>query len=86
MGLLTFILVGLIAGALARLFTPGTGGMSILATIGIGMGGSLIGGTLGSLLSGEGFAIGPAGIFGAFVGSLILLFVLRRSGRGPSAR
>ena len=84
MGLLSFIFVGLVAGALARLFTPGTGGMSILATIGIGMGGSLIGGTLASLLSGEGFAIGPAGIFGAFIGSLILFFVLRRSGRRPA--
>lgn len=84
MGIISFIVVGLIAGALARLVISGTGGMSILATIGIGMGGSLIGGTLGSLISGEGFEIGPAGIIGAFIGAVILLLVLRRVGSNDS--
>lgn len=81
MGLIGFVFIGLIAGALARLVTPGTSDLSILATMLIGMGGSLIGGTLGSLIAGEGLELGAAGLIGAFIGSVILLFVLRRTGK-----
>jgi uncharacterized membrane protein YeaQ/YmgE (transglycosylase-associated protein family) len=46
-GLLVF---GLIVGALGRLAIPGPNPMSILMTIGIGIGGALIGGLVGAFL------------------------------------
>ena len=45
-----FIISGLIVGALARLVLPGPDPMSWLATFGYGIGGSLAGGILGSLI------------------------------------
>ncbi len=44
MGLLSWILFGLAAGALARLVVPGDRGLGILMTIGLGIGGAVLGG------------------------------------------
>ena len=41
-----FLVAGLIIGALARLIKPGKQNLSILATLGLGVVGSLIGGTI----------------------------------------
>ena len=45
-----FLVAGLIIGALARLFKPGKQNLSILATLGLGLVGSLIGGLIAQLL------------------------------------
>lgn len=45
-----FLVAGLIIGALARLFKPGRQNLSLLATLGLGLVGSLIGGTVAWLL------------------------------------
>jgi uncharacterized membrane protein YeaQ/YmgE (transglycosylase-associated protein family) len=45
-----FLVAGLIIGALARLFKPGKQNLGILATLGLGLVGSLIGGTIAWLL------------------------------------
>jgi uncharacterized membrane protein YeaQ/YmgE (transglycosylase-associated protein family) len=45
-----FLIAGLIIGALARLFKPGRQNLSLLATLGLGLVGSLIGGTIAWLL------------------------------------
>lgn len=45
-----FLVAGLIIGALARLFKPGRQRLSLLATLGLGLVGSLIGGTVAWLL------------------------------------
>ena len=74
------VIIGLIAGALGRLVPPGTSGLSILATMLIGMGGSRMGGTLGSMIAGEaGVRRGRADRRRPRL--VILLFVLRRTGR-----
>jgi len=44
MGLLSWILFGLAAGALTRLVVPGDRGRGILMTIGLGIGGAVLGG------------------------------------------
>ncbi len=44
-----FLVAGLIIGALARLIKPGKQNLSILATLGLGLVGSLIGGLIASL-------------------------------------
>jgi uncharacterized membrane protein YeaQ/YmgE (transglycosylase-associated protein family) len=73
------IIIGLIAGALARLVVPGKQHMSILATIVIGIVGSFLGGFLGYLLfhkdSQDGF-LQPAGIIGSVIGAIIVLLLL----------
>lgn len=45
-----FLVAGLIIGALARLIMPGKQNLSVLATLGLGLVGSLIGGTIAAIL------------------------------------
>jgi len=76
MDLLTWLIVGLVAGVLAS-FVMG-GGFGIIGDIIIGILGAFIGGWLFSRLGvGTPFA-GLAGtIFVAFIGAVVLLFILR---------
>jgi uncharacterized membrane protein YeaQ/YmgE (transglycosylase-associated protein family) len=81
MGLIAFVFIGLIAGYLGRALMPGRQRMGCLATTALGMVGSLVGGTLGSLLFEGDLDLSAAGILGSIVGVLIVLFVLGRTGR-----
>lgn len=81
MGLIAFVLIGIVAGYLGRLLMPGEQKMGFLATAGVGMLGSLVGGTLGSLLFEGDLDLSGAGILGSIIGVLIVLFVLSRMGR-----
>lgn len=81
MGIIAFIIVGAIAGYLGRLLMPGKQQMGCLATTLLGMAGSLVGGTLASLIFAGDLDIGAAGIIGAIIGTLIVLFVLERTGK-----
>jgi uncharacterized membrane protein YeaQ/YmgE (transglycosylase-associated protein family) len=76
--ILTIIVVGAIAGALARLIVPGRQNMSILATIALGIVGSFVGGFLGYLLFGKDASEGllqPSGIIGSIIGAVIALVI-----------
>jgi uncharacterized membrane protein YeaQ/YmgE (transglycosylase-associated protein family) len=81
--ILSMLVIGLVAGFLARAIVPGRDPMSIGATIVLGVVGSYIGGLIGYLLFGkdsdEG-ALQPSGIIGAVVGAIIALLVYRRVG------
>ncbi|MDM7832514.1 GlsB/YeaQ/YmgE family stress response membrane protein [Cellulomonas edaphi] len=83
--IITVIVIGLIAGALARLVVPGKQDMSIGMTILIGVIGSFVGGFLGYLLfhkDGDDGFLQPAGILGSFIGAIIVLLLwIRFSGR-----
>ena len=73
------IIVGLIAGALARLILPGKDPMSIWMTILLGIAGSFVGGFIGSLIwrpSGGGY-FHPGGILLSVVGAILLLLLWR---------
>jgi uncharacterized membrane protein YeaQ/YmgE (transglycosylase-associated protein family) len=79
-----FIILGLIAGLVARLLVPGPDPIGIVGTIVLGMVGSFIGGFLGYVLFGEDLeegALQPAGIFGAIVGAVIALVIYRQMNR-----
>ncbi|RGE23255.1 GlsB/YeaQ/YmgE family stress response membrane protein [Leucobacter sp. wl10] len=52
MGFLAFLLLGLIAGAIAKAILPGRQGGGWIATLILGVVGALVGGWLGSLLFG----------------------------------
>ena len=76
--ILTILIVGAIAGFLARLLVPGRQDLSVLATIVLGIVGSFVGGLLGYLLfhkdAGDGF-LQPAGIIGSIIGAVIALLI-----------
>ena len=78
MGIIGWIIVGLIAGAIARWIVPGPDPMGWLGTIVLGVVGSLVGGTLLNVLTGGGLELSAAGILGSILGALIVLFVWRR--------
>jgi uncharacterized membrane protein YeaQ/YmgE (transglycosylase-associated protein family) len=87
--ILSIIVVGLIAGALARLLVPGRQNISILATILLGIVGSFVGGFLGYLLFGRDSSNGflqPAGLIGSVIGAVIVLLIWSRVGSRSSAR
>ncbi len=71
------IVVGLIAGALARYLVPGPDPMGIGATIILGIVGSFVGGFLAQLLPGS-QRFGPAGIIGSIIGAIIALLIYRQ--------
>lgn len=63
-GIIAWVILGLIAGALAKLLYPGHQGGGIFSTIGLGIFGSLIGGYLGEVLFKSGAAaLASSGIF-----------------------
>jgi len=75
MSIIGFIIVGLIAGFLARALVPGDDSMGVLATIVLGMIGSFVGGFLGNLVFDQGIDISAAGIIGSVIGAIIVLIV-----------
>lgn len=87
--IVTLIIVGLIAGALARFLVPGRQHMSIPMTIVIGMIGSFVGGFLGYLIfdkdAQEGF-LQPSGIIGSIIGAVLVLLVWTRVGGNRAVR
>jgi uncharacterized membrane protein YeaQ/YmgE (transglycosylase-associated protein family) len=79
-GILAWIVLGLIAGALAKLIYPGRQGGGIFATIVLGILGALLGGWLGQVLLGSGAgatagALTIPSIALAIVGAIILIFL-----------
>jgi uncharacterized membrane protein YeaQ/YmgE (transglycosylase-associated protein family) len=81
--IIVLIIVGLIAGAIARLLVPGRDRMGILGTILLGIAGSFIGGFLWNLI--EYHRLAPShfhtvGIIGSIIGAIILLILLRITG------
>jgi uncharacterized membrane protein YeaQ/YmgE (transglycosylase-associated protein family) len=78
------IIIGAIAGFLARALVPGKDSMSIPATIVLGIVGSFVGGFLASLLfnSGSGSLLRPSGLIGSVIGAIIALLVYNMATRG----
>ncbi|WP_197382773.1 GlsB/YeaQ/YmgE family stress response membrane protein [Mycolicibacterium mengxianglii] len=76
--IVSIIVVGLIAGALARLLVPGKQNLSILMTIVLGIVGSFVGGFLGYLIfhkdAAQGF-LQPSGIIGSIIGAVLVLVI-----------
>ena len=76
MDILTWIIVGLVAGVLASLVMGGTG-YGLIGDIIIGIAGAFVGGWLFARLGVSAPFGGLAGvIFTAFVGAVVLLFIL----------
>ncbi|HPG26195.1 MAG: GlsB/YeaQ/YmgE family stress response membrane protein [Spirochaetaceae bacterium] len=79
MGILSWLLLGLIVGALAKWIMPGRDPGGIFMTIGLGVAGAFVGGLIASTLgiaTAGGFSLG--GIAVATGGAVLLLFGYRK--------
>lgn len=86
MDVIWWLLVGLVAGALARLLVPGRDPMGVVGTLLLGLAGSLVGGFVGSLLTSGDEDFSPAGLIGSIIGAVIALLIWRAvSSRRPAA-
>lgn len=88
MGIIGFLVAGLIIGALARLFRPGKQNLSLLMTLLLGVVGSVIGGVVASLLgTGDIFELNVLGFIVAVIAAVLLIGIAEgmASGRGPTA-
>jgi len=75
---IALLIIGLIAGFVARAVVPGDDSMSIGATILLGIVGSFVGGFLADVLfrsDAEDVGLGPAGLLGSIVGAIVALLV-----------
>ena len=73
------IIVGFVAGLIARAVTPGADQMGFIATTVVGIVGSLIGGFIGRLINKPepDAKFHPAGFLMSIVGAIVLLLILR---------
>jgi len=77
LGIVGWIVFGLIVGALAKLLMPGRDPGGIWVTIALGIAGAVVAGFLGRAL-GWYQANEPAGFISATLGAILLLFVYRK--------
>ncbi len=89
MGIVSFLLFGLLAGAVARLATPGRQSIGCLPTLAVGIVGAFLGGVIGDVVLGHkihfGWDLGPflLSVVGAVVVLLALEAVAGRRRRSP---
>jgi uncharacterized membrane protein YeaQ/YmgE (transglycosylase-associated protein family) len=83
MGILAWIILGLIAGAIAKAIMPGRDPGGFIVTALIGIVGAVIGGFLGNVIFGIGGVSGVdiRSILIAVVGALVLLWIYRMATR-----
>ena len=82
MGIIAWIILGLIAGALGKLIMPGDDPGGIIVTIIIGIVGGLLGGFIGQLLGFHGVnGLNLSSILWAILGSIVLLAIYRVAAR-----
>ena len=82
MGIVSFVLFGLVAGLIARLIVPGRHPIGCLATMAVGIVGALIGGLIGQVVLGHhvrfSWSLGPFVL--AVIGAVGLLLLLEAIG------
>jgi uncharacterized membrane protein YeaQ/YmgE (transglycosylase-associated protein family) len=87
--LVMLVVIGLIAGFIARAVVPGPDPMGVGGTIVLGIVGSFIGGFLGWALFGKDLdegALQASGIIGSIIGAIVALLIYRAVERGGTHR
>jgi uncharacterized membrane protein YeaQ/YmgE (transglycosylase-associated protein family) len=83
MGILWLLVVGLVAGLIARALVPGRQSMGLLTTMLLGIVGSFVGGFIGSLFTrGSILDLHPTGLIMSVVGAIVVLLLVGWAGRG----
>ncbi len=78
-----FIVFGLVVGALARLVLPGKQHLSLVATLLIGLVGSVVGGVVANALgTGDIFELNFLGAVVAIIAAAVLILVIDRASAG----
>ena len=77
MGLLAWIVVGFVAGLIARSVISTGRHLGCLGTIVLGIVGSVVGGTLASVARGDGLDVSRSGWIGSIVGAIVVLLIVR---------
>ncbi len=78
MGVILFILFGLVVGLIARALMPGRQPIGFILTALLGMAGSFLGSYIGGLIQGDADTVeasDPYNWIGAILGALLLLFI-----------
>lgn len=74
---LSYVVIGLLAGAVARFLVPGRDPMGCLGTILLGVIGSFVGGFLWELVQFHRFELRPIGFIGSVIGAVVVLLFRR---------
>jgi uncharacterized membrane protein YeaQ/YmgE (transglycosylase-associated protein family) len=75
--ILGFILIGMVAGGIAERIVYPEWKIDWTEAFVVGLLGSFLGGLLGNLIAGDGFALRPAPLIGSIIGAIILLAILK---------
>ena len=88
MGIIAWVVLGLIAGAIAKAIMPGKDPGGIIVTMLIGIVGAFLGGFLGNMIMGRGLdgEVSLWSILLAVVGAMLLLWIYRMTTRGRATR
>lgn len=82
-----FIVFGLLVGAIARLLVPGRQHLSVLATLSVGVVGSVVGGVIANALgTGDIMELNVVGAIVAIASAVCLITVAERIGLGRGDR
>ncbi len=84
MGLILFLVIGLVAGFIARALVPGPDPMGWVGTMVLGVVGSFVGGTLAALLFGGTLDVSTSGLIGSIVGAIVVLLIWRAMAGRPA--
>src|SRR5258708_29768901 len=85
--IIVLIVIGLIAGAVARLLVPGRDPIGLLGTIALGIVGSFVGGFIWNLIEYHRFAPGKfhtAGIIRSILGAILVLLLIPPPAQEPA--
>ena len=90
MSLIAIIVVGFLAGLIARALMPGDQSMSLVLTTVLGIVGSFVGGMIGNFIYNRGGNVldfHPTGLLFSVIGSLVVLgLVMLTRGKGAGGR
>ncbi len=77
MGVLSWIIGGLIVGLVAQFFISSPNRLGCIGSVVLGILGSVVGGTAINVLRGDGLEFAATGFFGSVFGAMILLVLAR---------
>ena len=84
--IIVLAVIGLVAGAIARLVIPGRQPMGLLATMALGIIGSFVGGFLAYLIGWAEDPLHPASFIGSVIGAILVLAIWVAVNRNRSRR